>query len=49
MAIVITTAKIVAGAILTAYFATRKVDKTKEENIVIDYRKNPEVLNAFIH
>lgn len=49
MAIVITTVKIVAGAAITAYLATRKVDKVKEGGIVIDYRKNPGAINAFIH
>lgn len=49
MAIAITTAKVIFGAALTVFLATRKVDKVKEGGIVIDYRKNPEALNAYIH
>ncbi len=49
MATMILIAKIAAGAAITSYIATRKVDNNSEKGgIIIDNRKNPEVLNGIL-
>ena len=49
MATLIVIGKLVAGAVIAGYIATRKVDNNSEKGgIVYDNRTNPEVLDGIL-
>ena len=49
MATLIVIGKLVAGAVIAGYIATRKVDNNSEKGgIIYDNRTNPEVLDGIL-